>query len=152
MAVAANRSTASDERIAPPVSPYIVQASSVIPAALITGIQSDLPGQIAAQVTQNVYVSPTGRILLIPQGSRLIGEYDSEVSAGQSRVLLAWDRLILPGGRSILLDRQPGADASGMAGIRERVNYHWGSMLKDGMISTFQCGIAGCRERVWTYG
>ncbi|SNS96138.1 TrbI/VirB10 family protein [Sphingopyxis indica] len=136
MAVAADRSTASDERIAPPVSPYIVQAGSVIPAALITGIQSDLPGQIAAQVTQNVYDSPTGRILLIPQGSRLIGEYDSEVSAGQSRVLLAWDRLILPGGRSILLDRQPGADASGMAGIRDRVNYHWGSMLKAALIST----------------
>src|SRR3546814_7654314 len=108
MAVAANRSTASDERIAPPVSPFLVQAGSVITAALITGIQSDLPGQIAAQVTQNVYDSAKGRILLIPQGSRLIGEYDSEVSAGQSRVLLAWDRLLLPGGRAILLDRQPG--------------------------------------------
>src|SRR3546814_11490042 len=69
MAVAANRSTASDERIAPPVSPYIVQAGSVIPAALITGIQSDLPGQIASQVTQNVSDSPTGRLLLIPQQS-----------------------------------------------------------------------------------
>lgn len=136
MAVAADRSTISNERIAPPVSPYIVQAGSIIPAALITGIQSDLPGQITAQVTQNVYDSPTGRILLIPQGSRLIGEYDSEVSAGQSRVLLAWDRLILPGGHSILLDRQPGGDASGMAGIRDRVNYHWGSMLKAALVST----------------
>jgi type IV secretion system protein VirB10 len=136
MAVAADRSTISNERIAPPVSPYIVQAGSIIPAALITGIQSDLPGQITAQVTQNVYDSPTGRILLVPQGSRLIGEYDSEVSAGQNRVLLAWDRLILPGGRSILLDRQPGADASGTAGIRDRVNYHWGSILKAALVST----------------
>jgi type IV secretion system protein TrbI len=136
MAAAADRSTASNERVTPPVSPYVVQAGSIIPAALITGIQSDLPGQITAQVTQNVYDSPTGRILLVPQGSRLIGEYDSEVSAGQSRVLLAWDRLILPGGRSILLDRQPGADASGMAGIRDRVNYHWGSMLKAALVST----------------
>lgn len=134
--VATNRATVSSERVTAPVSPNIVQAGSVIPAALLTGIQSDLPGQITAQVTQNVYDSPTGRILLIPQGSRLIGEYDSEVSAGQNRVLLAWDRLILPGGRSILLDRQPGADASGMAGIRDRVNYHWGNMLKAALIST----------------
>src|SRR3546814_3697838 len=88
MAVAANRSTASDERIAPPVSPYIVQAGSVIPAALITGIQSDLPGQIAAQVTQNVYDSPTGRILLIPQGSRLIGEYRSEEHTSELQSLM----------------------------------------------------------------
>lgn len=136
MTVAADRTTVSSERIAAPVSPNILQAGSIIPAALITGIQSDLPGQITAQVTQNVYDSPTGRILLIPQGSRLIGEYDSEVSAGQSRVLLAWDRLILPGGRSILLDRQPGADAAGMAGLRDGVNYHWGNMLKAALIST----------------
>ncbi|WP_242129883.1 TrbI/VirB10 family protein [Sphingobium sp. Sx8-8] len=136
MTVAVDRQTVSNERITPLASPNIVQAGSVIPAALITGIQSDLPGQITAQVTQNVYDSPTGRILLIPQGSRLIGGYDSEVSAGQSRVLLAWDRLILPGGRSILLDRQPGSDAAGMAGIRDSVNYHWGNMLKAALIST----------------
>lgn len=134
--IGSNRTTVSSERVTAPVSPNILQAGSIIPAALLTGIQSDLPGQITAQVTQNVYDSPTGRILLIPQGSRLIGEYDSEVSAGQNRVLLAWDRLILPGGRSILLDRQPGADASGMAGIRDGVNYHWGNMLKAAMVST----------------
>lgn len=108
----------------------------MIPAALITGIRSDLPGQITAQVTQNVYDSPTGRILLIPQGSRLIGEYDSDVAAGQNRVLLAWDRLILPGGQSILLDRLPGADAAGMAGLEDQTNYHWGNMLKAALIST----------------
>ena len=79
----------------------------------ITGIRSDLPGQITAQVTANVYDSPTGRILLIPQGARLIGEYDSEIAAGQTRVLLAWDRLILPDGRSIVLEHQPGADGAG---------------------------------------
>ena len=117
-------------------SPYVVQAGSVIPAALITGIRSDLPGQITAQVTQSVYDSPTGRILLIPQGSRLIGEYDSDVAAGQNRVLLAWDRLILPGGHSILLDRLPGADAAGMAGLEDQTNYHWGNMLKAALIST----------------
>lgn len=131
-----SRVTVSAERITDPASPAILQAGSIIPAALITAIHSDLPGQITAQVTQNVYDSPTGRILLIPQGSRLIGEYDSDVSAGQNRLLLGWDRLILPGGRSILLDRQPGADASGMAGLKDRTNYHWGNMLKAAAIST----------------
>ncbi len=131
-----DRRTTSGERLAGLVSPYVVQAGTVIPVALITGIRSDLPGQITGQVTQNVYDSPTGRILLIPQGSRLIGEYDSEVSAGQNRVLLAWNRLILPGGRSIVLERQPGADAAGFAGLQDGVNYHWGNMAKAALIST----------------
>lgn len=134
-----NRRTPATEsvaRIAAPSSPHIVQAGSVIPAALITGIRSDLPGQITAQVTQNIYDSPTGRILLIPQGARLVGEYDSEIAAGQSRVLLAWDRLILPGGRSIALDRLPGADSSGMAGLADRTDYHWGRMVKAALVST----------------
>ena len=131
-----NRGTESPERIMRLASPNVVQAGSIIPAALITGIRSDLPGQITAQVTQNVYDSPTGRILLIPQGSRLIGEYDSEIAAGQNRVLLAWDRLILPGGHSVLLDRLPGADTAGMAGLQDRTNYHWGNMLKAALIST----------------
>jgi type IV secretion system protein TrbI len=87
-------------------------------------------------VTQNVYDSPTGRILLIPQGARLIGEYDSDISFGQNRVLLAWNRLILPDGRSILLDRQPGADGAGFAGLQDGVNYHWGSLAKAALIST----------------
>lgn len=134
--VGANRVTESIERAASPISPYVLQAGSIIPAALITGIRSDLPGQITAQVTQNVYDSPTGRILLIPQGARLIGTYSSEIAAGQNRVLLAWDRLILLGGRSILLDRQPGADAAGMAGLQDRTNYHWGNMLKAALVST----------------
>lgn len=130
------RGTESTERIMRLVSPHVVQSGSIIPAALITGIRSDLPGQITAQVTQNVYDSPTGRILLIPQGSRLIGEYDSDVAAGQNRVLLAWDRLILPGGHSILLDRLPGADAAGMAGLEDRTDYHWGNMFRAALIST----------------
>lgn len=134
--VAADRSTESVQRLAAPTSPYVLQAGSIIPAALITGIRSDLPGQITAQVTENVYDSPTGRVLLIPQGSRLIGEYDSDITAGQNRVLLAWDRLILPGGQSVLLDRQPGADAAGMAGLQDQTNHHWGSVLKATLIST----------------
>ncbi|AMG72470.1 TrbI/VirB10 family protein [Sphingopyxis granuli] len=130
------RRTDSGERIVPLASPYVVQAGNIIPAALITGIRSDLPGQITAQVTQNIYDSPTGRILLIPQGARLVGEYDSEIVAGQNRVLLAWDRLTFPGGRSIALGRLPGADAGGMAGLADRTDYHWGHMFKAALIST----------------
>lgn len=136
MAQAANQRTVSVERLTAPASPNIVQAGSIIPAALLTGVRSDLPGQITAQVTANVYDSPTGRILLIPQGARLIGEYDSEIAAGQTRVLLAWDRLIMPDGRSIILERQPGADGAGFAGLQDRVNQHWGNLLKAAAIST----------------
>ena len=91
---------------------------------------------MTAQVTQNVYDSLTGRLLLIPQGSRLIGNYDSDSSFGQKRVLLAWDRLILPDGRSITLDRQPGADAAGQAGLEDRTNHHWGAIMKAALVST----------------
>ena len=108
-----DRRTVSSDRVTRPASPYIVQAGTVIPGALITGIRSDLPGQITAQVTESIFDSPTGRLLLIPQGARLIGLYDSQVAFGQSRVLLVWTRLIMPNGRSIVLERQPGADAAG---------------------------------------
>ena len=128
--------TESSYRLASPSSPYIVQAGSIIPAALITGIRSDLPGMITAQVTQNVFDSVSGRHLLIPQGSRLIGEYDSQISFGQNRVLLAWNRLILPDGRSIQLDRLPGADAAGYSGLQDRTNQHWGGLFKAAFIST----------------
>ncbi len=136
LAQAPNQRTVSAARLVVPASPNILQAGSIIPAALISGVRSDLPGQITAQVTTNVYDSPTGRILLIPQGSRLIGEYDSEITAGQTRVLLAWDRLIMPGGRSIVLERQPGTDAAGAAGLQDRVNRHWGNLLRAAAIST----------------
>jgi type IV secretion system protein TrbI len=136
MGQASNQQTVSVERLTAPASPNIVQAGSIISAALITGIRSDLPGQITAQVTQNVYDSITGRILLIPQGARIIGEYDSQITAGQTRVLFAWDRLILPDGRSIVLERQPGADAAGYVGLQDRVNQHWGNLLKAAAIST----------------
>ena len=126
----------SSHRLVPAASPYIVQAGSVIPAALITGARSDLPGMITAQVTQNVYDSVAGRHLLIPQGSRLIGEYDSQISFGQNRVLLAWDRLILPDGRSVQLDRLPGTDASGYSGLQDRVDQHWGGLFRAVLIST----------------
>ncbi len=131
-----DRRTVSPDRISPPASPYLLQAGAVIPAALITGIRSDLPGQISAQVTQNVYDSPSGRYLLIPQGTRLIGEYDSGVGFGQRRVLLVWNRLILPNGHSIVLERQPGADGQGFAGLEDRVDYHWWDIARAAALST----------------
>jgi type IV secretion system protein VirB10 len=126
----------SASRFEPVASPYILQAGSVIAAALITGIRSDLPGQISAQVTSNVYDSSTGRLLLIPQGARLIGEYDSSVVFGQNRVLLAWNRLILPDGRSIVLERQPGGDLAGYAGLQDKVDNHWGGIARAALLST----------------
>lgn len=128
--------TASARRLETPISPYVLQAGAVIPAALVTGIRSDLPGQVTAQVTENVYDSPTGRILLIPQGSKLVGVYDSQVEFGQSRVLLAWTRLILPGGRSIVLDRQPAGDVQGFAGLADRVDRHWKQLGSAAALST----------------
>ncbi len=131
-----DRRTTSPDRIAAPASSYVVQAGNVIPASLVTGIRSDLPGQITAQVTENVYDSPTGRFLLVPQGTRLIGVYDSQVSFGQSRVLLVWTRLIMPNGRSIVLERQPGADTAGYAGLEDEVDNHWGALFKAALLST----------------
>ncbi len=132
----ADRRTTSSDRVAAPVSPYVLQAGAIIPVALITGIRSDLPGQITAQVTENIYDSPTGRILLVPQGTRIIGQYDNNVQFGQRRVLLVWNRLILPNGRSIVLERQPGADTQGYAGLEDGVDYHWWDLAKAAGLST----------------
>ena len=131
-----DRRTTSPDRLTRPISPFVVQAGTIIPAALITGIRSDLPGQITAQVTENVYDTPTGRARLIPQGARLIGTYDSQVAFGQSRVLLVWTRLIMPNGRSIVLERQPGADAAGYSGLYDEVDNHWKELLGAAALST----------------
>lgn len=132
----ADRRTVAPDRVVAPASPYILQAGAVIAAALITGIHSDLPGQITAQVTENIYDSPTGRILLVPQGTRVIGQYNNSVQFGQSRVLLVWNRLIFPNGRSIVLERQPGADVEGYAGLQDGVDYHWWELAKAAGLST----------------
>lgn len=131
-----DRRTTASGRLMAPASPYVLQAGSVIPAALITGIRSDLRGQITAQVTQHVYDSPTGRLLLVPQGTRIIGEYSNDVGFGQRRVLLVWNRLILPNGRSIVLERQPGADTLGYAGLEDAVDYHWLDLARAVGLST----------------
>jgi type IV secretory pathway VirB10-like protein len=107
-----------------PLSPYEVKAGTIIPAALVTGINSDLPGEIVAQVTQNVFDTATGRYLLIPQGSRLIGKYDSLVSYGQDRALVVWNRVILPNGDSVDLEGMPGSDESGAAGLQDETDHH----------------------------
>ena len=119
-----------------PRSPYELLAGTVIPAALLTGINSDLPGNIIATVTQNVYDTVTGRILLVPQGSRLLGVYDSQVGYGQRRVLLVWTRLILPDGSSIVLDRLPGTDPEGYEGLEDRVDWHWKRLVAGAAMST----------------
>lgn len=128
--------TVSPDHVQEKASPYVVQAGTIIAAALITGIKSDLPGQITAQVTEHVYDSPTGSHLLIPQGARLIGQYDSQVAFGQSRVLLVWDRIIMPNGTSIVLERLHGADTQGYSGLEDEVDYHWGQLFRAAVLST----------------
>lgn len=133
---ASDKRTVSPDRVQEKASPYIVQAGTVIPGALITGIKSDLPGQVTAQVTEHVYDSPTGSHLMIPQGSRLIGQYDSQVAFGQSRVLLVWNRLIMPDGTSIVLERLQGTDPQGFSGLEDGVDYHWGQLFRAAALST----------------
>ncbi|HCJ16891.1 MAG TPA: conjugal transfer protein TrbI, partial [Hyphomonas sp.] len=107
-----------------PVSPYQVMAGTLIPASLVTGLNSDLPGNVIAQVTQPVYDTVSGAHLLIPQGARLIGRYQSDVSFGQERALLVWDRILLPDGSSLQIS-EPAADAQGYAGVSDRTDHHW---------------------------
>ncbi len=119
-----------------PASPYQVMAGTVIAASLLTGLNSDLPGIATAQVTENVYDTATGRVLLIPQGAKLIGRYDSGVAHGQSRVLLVWQRLVMPNGSSIVLDNVPATDTAGYAGLKDEVDVHGWELLKGVVLST----------------
>jgi type IV secretory pathway VirB10-like protein len=120
----------------PAPSPYTLAAGSVISASLITGLRSDLPGLVTAQVTENTYDSATGRILLIPQGARLIGTYDSVVAFGQSRALVVWQRIILPDGSSLRIDNVPATDPSGYSGLQDKVDFHTWQLLKGVALST----------------
>lgn len=122
--------------LTPPASPNMLSAGSVIAASLITGLRSDLPGLVTAQVTERVYDSATGRILLIPQGARLIGSYDSVVAFGQRRALVVWQRIILPDGSSLAIDNVPATDPSGYAGLADKVDFHTWSLLKGVVLST----------------
>lgn len=108
-----------------PRTPYELRTGFVVPATLISGINSDLPGQIMAQVAQNVYDTPTGKYLLIPQGSRLVGTYSSEVAYGQARVLVAWQRIVFPDGKAMDIGAMPSADSAGYAGFNDQENHHY---------------------------
>lgn len=113
-----------------PASPYQLMAGTIITASLVTGLNSDLPGTVIAQVTEHTFDSVTGRHLLIPQGSRLIGKYDSEISFGQNRALVIWQRIIRPDGTSIVIDNLPGTDTAGYAGIADKVDVHTWQLIK----------------------
>lgn len=126
----------SSSRLVAAASPWMLSAGTVIPASLVTGLNSDLPGMVLAQVTENVRDSASGRTTLIPQGSRLIGKYDSVVAFGQRRALLIWTRLILPDGSSIELDHMPATDESGYSGVSDGVDSHTLQLLKGIGMST----------------
>lgn len=129
-------STDNPHRIEDPIAPFEVMAGTVIPASLITGVNSDLPGTVIAQVTQNVYDTVTGQYVLVPQGAKLIGRYDSVIAFGQSRALLVWSRIIYPDGASIMIDNLPASDVSGYAGLSDKVDFHTFRLLKGVILST----------------
>jgi type IV secretory pathway VirB10-like protein len=119
-----------------PASPYQVMAGTVIAAALITGIKSDLPGDVIATVTEPIYDTATGKFLLIPQGARLMGKYNSQVSYGQSRVQVVWNRVILPDTSSFQLDKLVGTDPAGYAGLEDGVDWHWDRVFAGAALTT----------------
>ena len=125
-----------------PLSPYEIKTGTIIPAVMISGINSDLPGEIVGQVSQNVYDTATGNYLLIPQGARLIGEYDSHVTYGQNRVLVVWRRIVFPDASTINLDTMPGTDEAGYAGFHDQVdNHYWRIFGQALLVSAFTAGI-----------
>jgi type IV secretory pathway VirB10-like protein len=119
-----------------PISKYELKAGSVIAGALVTAINTDLPGEVIGQVTENVYDTVTGDYLLIPQGAKLLGKYQSLVSNGQNRALLVWQRLIYPNGNSISLDGMPGTDEGGQAGLADKVDYHLDKLAEAAALTT----------------
>lgn len=131
----------------PALSPWEVKAGSIISAALVTAINSDLPGQVIAQVTEPVYDHRSGRTVLIPQGSRLIGQYDSQIAYGQNRALIAWNRIIMPDGRSINIGSMAGANLSGAAGLQDKTDGHFGQLARGVILSTlFSVGAAAAQD------
>jgi type IV secretion system protein VirB10 len=128
--------TQSAHRMEAPRGPDTIMAGTIIAAALVTGIKSDMPGDIIATVTEPVYDSTTHRNVLIPQGARLMGRYNSQVSYGQSRVQAVWDRVILPDTSSIVLDNLAAADPAGYSGLEDDVDWHWNRILAGAALTT----------------
>lgn len=127
--------------------PYVISAGTVISGVLLSSINSDLPGQILGQVSENVYDSKIGKYLLIPQGTKIIGRYDSRVNFGQSRVLIKWERLLMPDRRSIVIENMQGLDAKGVAGMKDKVNNHYDKlMIGVVMGSLFGIGTAALND------
>lgn len=118
----------------PPVSELEIKAGTVIPCVLISGINSDLPGNSIGQVTENVYDSASGKNLLIPKGTRVIGTYDNHITYGQSRVLVVWSKLVYPDGSTLMLGNLTGVDQSGYTGSAGQVNRHWNSLLASSLL------------------
>jgi len=119
--------------VAPP--PYTILAGTVIPGLLLTGVNSDLPGEVVGQTSRDVYDSRTQRALLVPRGSRLIGTYDNR-SVGTGRLVVAWTRLILPDGRSVALPRLAGTDAEGQAGLHDQIDHHYGRVYGAALLTS----------------
>ncbi|WP_313023975.1 TrbI/VirB10 family protein [Pseudomonas lopnurensis] len=128
--------TRSSSNLMMPESPYQVMAGTVIAGALVTGIKSDLPGDVIATVTEPVYDTATGKLLLIPQGSRILGKYNSQVSYGQSRVQVVWNRMILPDTSSLILDNLIGTDPAGYSGLEDGVDWHWDRIVAGAVLTT----------------
>ncbi|AEB83955.1 TrbI/VirB10 family protein [Pseudomonas aeruginosa] len=133
---AGSTETRNSGNLALPASPYQVMAGTVIAGALVTGIKSDLPGDVIATVTEPVYDTATGRHLLIPQGARILGRYNSQVSYGQSRVQVVWNRIILPDTSSLTLDNLAGTDPAGYAGLEDGVDWHWDRIFAGAALTT----------------
>lgn len=125
-----------------PMSPYQLMAGTVIPCTLITGVNSDLPGHVLGQVSQNIYNTVNGKYLVIPQGTKILGEYDSNVNYGQSRVLIVWTRLIFPNGSSLTLDRLEGMDMSGYNGLHDKVDNHTGRIIGSAVVGSLLSAAA----------
>jgi type IV secretion system protein VirB10 len=129
-------------RLEPAGSPYTLRAGTVIPGLLLTGINSDLPGDLVAQVSRDVYDSRTQRLLLIPKGARLIGTYDNQIAAGEGRLLVAWTRLILTDGRSVRLPGLALKDLEGQTGATDQVDTHWQRVFgKALLLSAISAGV-----------
>jgi type IV secretion system protein VirB10 len=131
-----SRNDANPHSVTAPTSPWMLAAGTVIPASLLTGLDSDLPGLVLAQVSENVRDSATGRAILIPQGARLVGRYDSGVRYGQKRAFVIWERILFPDGSSLRIDNLPASDASGLAGLTDRVDGHSWQLIKGVILSS----------------